>query len=118
METPYVYYARDVLVVDGDTYDLTVDLGFKISQRIRVRLRGVDTPEIHGVKKGSDEYNRGVEAKEFAEAMLEEADCVVIRTHKDTKEKYGRYLADIYIEESDGSFTNLTEALIEAGHEA
>jgi len=114
METPYIYYARDVRVVDGDTYDLTVDLGFQISQRIRVRLRGIDTPEIYGVKKGSDEHTRGMEAKKYAEEELAGHARVVVRTHKDAKEKYGRYLADIYVEEGD-VLHSLADALLEEG---
>jgi len=61
----YEYRARLVRVVDGDTYDLTIDLGLRVQTKARVRLRGVDTPETYGVRRGSDEWTRGRAAKDF-----------------------------------------------------
>ena len=59
MEPAYRYRAKLVRVVDGDTIDLDIDLGFYIRITERVRLEGVNTPEIFRVKKESEEYKRG-----------------------------------------------------------
>ena len=63
--TLYEYRAELKRVVDGDTYDFTVDLGFRVSKDIRIRMLGVDTAETYGVKKESDEYKRGMEHKQW-----------------------------------------------------
>ena len=121
----YEYSATCVRVVDGDTLDLNIDLGLKIHVHERVRLHGINTPEIHGVKKGSDEYERGMAAKEFVQLALFTgreylSDGVVqyvgsrnliIETVKDTKGKYGRYLAIVHV---DGKCLN--DWLVEEGH--
>jgi len=52
-------------VVDGDTIDVIVDLGFEVRRHVRVRLLDVDTAEIHTVPQGSDEYERGQEHAQF-----------------------------------------------------
>lgn len=93
----YEYRAVVTRVVDGDTLDLDVDLGFKVHVHVRVRLLGVNTPEIHSVKKTSKEYKAGMDSKIFVEQMLGLTDMkVVVKTHKDKKGKYGRWLARIY----------------------
>ena len=114
-DKPYCYYARDVRVVDGDTLDVTIDLGFKISNRIRVRLSNVDTPEVYGVKKESDEYAKGIAAKKFVEALFVGAEVIIVRTYKHVKEKYGRYMADVFIDKGEQRI-DLVEAILEAGH--
>ena len=57
----YEYSAALMGVVDGDTVDVTVDLGFRIHREIRLRLAGIDTHETYGVSKDSEEYRRGTE---------------------------------------------------------
>jgi len=56
----YQYKAKAERVVDGDTIDVTIDLGFKITTHQRIRLAGIDTPEVYSVKKDSDEHRRGI----------------------------------------------------------
>lgn len=104
----WTYKAELDRVVDGDTYDLTVDLGFGTYKSIRVRARGIDTAEIYGVEKESDEYQLGMEQTRFVEDWFADADEIVVRTEKDGKGKYGRYIADVVNE--DGQL--LTDALI------
>ena len=67
------YQARCVEVVDGDTQDVIVDLGFHIQRRIRLRLQGVDTHETYGVSHDSEAYRRGKRETEFVEEWLEAA---------------------------------------------
>jgi len=93
----YSYKARIVRVVDGDTFDADVLLGFNIVFRERFRLLGVNTPEKFGVKVGSDEHKAGVAATDAVLKMLGTTTEATIRTHKDSKGKYGRYLAEVFI---------------------
>jgi micrococcal nuclease len=95
-EPSYRYKATVVRVVDGDTMDLDVDLGFRVHARIRVRLAGIDTPEIHGVKHDSEEYQEGMKAKAFVESWVSSygPDLIVV-TSKGTG-KYGRWIANVF----------------------
>lgn len=93
-------------VVDGDTLDLMLDLGFSIRLAQRVRLIGIDTPEI--ASKDAVEKERARSAREFVRAWCDRQDQIVAVTTKD--EKYGRMLADL---EGDGGAV-LTAALLEA----
>jgi len=105
------YQARCVEVVDGDTQDVVVDLGFHIQRRIRLRLQGVDTHETYGVSHDSEEYRRGKQESEFVERWFDDAaDAhvdskwpLIVRTDKTGK--YGRYLATIE-RRSDGAVLN------------
>ena len=72
MEPCYRYRARLERVVDGDTIDVLIELGFYVTLRERVRLEGIDTPEIYRVPKDSEEYKKGMEAKEYVERRLNE----------------------------------------------
>lgn len=95
----YEYQAALTNVVDGDTVDVTVDLGFRIHREIRLRLQGIDTHEIHGVSRDSEEYQQGIEEKRFVEEWFQDVGTenltwpIVIRTEK--RGKFGRYLAEI-----------------------
>ena len=82
----YTYVALVERVVDGDTIWLNIDCGFKVWTRQKVRLRGIDCPELT--------TKEGIQAKEFVEAQLKETNFVVVKTH--SSDKYGRYLADIF----------------------
>ena len=94
----YQYQVEIQRVVDGDTYDIDIDLGLSVWVRNeRVRLYGVDTPEIYGVKKGSEEYLRGKASSDFAKSLIRKGTLAVVETIKDSKGKYGRYLAVLYI---------------------
>lgn len=59
-------------MVDGDTIDVLIDLGFYVELRERLRLEGIDTPEIYRVPKDSEEYKKGMVAKEYVERRLNE----------------------------------------------
>lgn len=109
----YEYYVRKVEnVVDGDTIDVLIDLGFDILFASRVRLAGIDTPESR--TKDLKEKALGLEAKEYLKKALKDAKSVVIKTEKmNSSEKYGRILGWIYI---NGDTVSLNDMMINDGY--
>ena len=109
----YEYYVRKVeSVVDGDTIDVLIDLGFDIIFGSRVRLAGIDTPESR--TKDLAEKALGLEAKEYLKKSLKDAKSVVIKTEKmDSSEKYGRILGWVYV---DGNTVSLNDMMINDGY--
>ena len=94
--TDYRYDARLVRVIDGDTVDLDVDLGFGFTKRDRFRLYGINTPELRA--SDPEERERGYAAKRHLQAMFDQSKPVfVVFTHKDKQGKYGRYLVTIFL---------------------
>jgi len=106
----YEYWATVVRVIDGDTVEADVQLGFRVSLRTTFRLRGIDAPELRGAERPE-----GLAAKEYLQRSISELTHgtheLTIRTHKDRTGKYGRYLAELWIGD-----TNLNQALVTAGH--
>ena len=102
----YDYFVKEVKnVVDGDTIDVIIDLGFDILFASRVRLAGIDTPESRTTDKV--EKALGIEAKEYLKKQLKDAKSVVIRTEKmDSSEKYGRILGWVYVNGESESVNN------------
>ena len=109
----YEYYVREVKnVVDGDTIDVIIDLGFNILFSSRVRLAGIDTPESRTTDKA--EKALGLEAKEYLKKQLKDAKPVVIRTEKmNSSEKYGRILGWVYV---NGESESLNNKMINDGY--
>ena len=109
----YEYYVRKVEgVVDGDTIDVLIDLGFDILFASRVRLAGIDTPESR--TKDLVEKALGLEAKEYLKKALKDAKSVIIKTEKmDSSEKYGRILGWVY---TDGNTVSLNDMMINDGY--
>ncbi len=109
----YEYFVREVKnVVDGDTIDVIIDLGFDIMFASRVRLAGIDTPESRTTDKA--EKALGIEAKEYLKKQLKDAKSVVIRTEKmDSSEKYGRILGWVYV---NGESESLNNKMINDGY--
>jgi len=101
----YEYNAQYVSNYDGDTIKFIADMGFGISYKITVRVSSIDTPELRA--KDPVEKVKAYEAKEFVREALLGADKIVIKTFKDKKGKYGRYIAEVLY---DG--LNLGEELI------
>jgi len=107
----YSFRAELVRVVDGDTFDLRVDLGFHCSITIRARLFGANAPELHNVKHGTPEHEAGIVAAKAAEAWFDsQKDALNIRTFKDRR-TFGRWVA--LIEGYGGA--SLAEAMIRNG---
>jgi micrococcal nuclease len=109
----YEYYVRKVEnVVDGDTIDVLIDLGFDILFQSRVRLAGIDTPESR--TKDLKEKALGLESKEYLKKALKDAKSVVIKTEKmDSSEKYGRILGWVYV---NGDTVSLNDMMINDGY--
>jgi micrococcal nuclease len=109
----YEYYVRKVEnVVDGDTIDVLIDLGFDILFQSRVRLAGIDTPESR--TKDLKEKALGLESKEYLKKHIKDAKSVVIKTEKmDSSEKYGRILGWVYI---NGDTVSLNDMMINDGY--
>jgi micrococcal nuclease len=109
----YEYFVKEVKnVVDGDTIDVIIDLGFDILFASRVRLAGIDTPESRTTDKA--EKALGLEAKEYLKKYLKDAKPVVIRTEKmDSSEKYGRILGWVYV---NGDSESLNNKMINDGY--
>jgi len=109
----YEYYVRKVEnVVDGDTIDVLIDLGFDILFQSRVRLAGIDTPESR--TKDLKEKALGLESKEYLKKALKDAKSVIIKTEKmDSSEKYGRILGWVYV---NGNTISLNDMMINDGY--
>jgi micrococcal nuclease len=109
----YEYYVRKVEnIVDGDTIDVLIDLGFDILFASRVRLAGIDTPESR--TKDLAEKALGLESKEYLKKYLKDAKSVIIKTEKmDSSEKYGRILGWVYI---NGDTESLNDKMINDGY--
>ena len=112
MTPSFEYAAKLVRVVDGDTVVLEIDLGFKLKAEMVCRVYGVNTPELIGVDKAA-----ALLAKAAAENMLmqEAVGGLFTRTHKPGKDKYGRYLAEIFYVNAVGETLSLGEQLISRG---
>ena len=88
------YGAKLLKVIDGDTIELMVDLGFDIHHKMRVRLYGINTPESR--TKDLAEKELGLKAKKFTEEWFTNHQWVFVNTIPDKNDKYGRILARIY----------------------
>ena len=93
----YNYKCTLVKVVDGDTIDCILDLGFSVLHKCRVRLYGIDTPESR--TRDKDEKIRGKLAAKFLEDAINLGKNVVLRSKlKDSKGKYGRVLGEVVVD--------------------
>ena len=110
---PYIYRIKSVTkVVDGDTIDADIDLGFDISLSKRIRLAGIDTPESRTTNV--KEKAMGLESKEWLKKTLEGAKDILIKTElPDSTEKYGRIIGHLFI---NGQETSLNSQMITSGY--
>ena len=106
----YEYSAKVDRVVDGDTVDLHVDLGFGITIKERFRLYGINAPETR--TRDQDEKIRGMEAKKWLADKLHNSNNLRIRTVKDKKGKFGRYLCTLILHDQDGGI-DLNKEMVE-----
>ena len=108
----YQYRCQILRVVDGDTVDIDIDLGFGVWMRKqRVRLYGVDTPESR--TRDLEEKKFGMMAKKYVKGYLPIGTDQILRTHKDGKGKFGRILGEFVVEEG---MTTLNALLIKNHH--
>jgi micrococcal nuclease len=110
---PYIYRIKEIhKIVDGDTIDASIDLGFDISLEKRIRLAGVDTPESRTTNL--KEKAMGLESKEWLKKKLEGAKDIIIKTDlPDSTEKYGRIIGHLFI---NGQETSLNNQMIDEGY--
>jgi len=113
------YDVTIIKVVDGDTVDVDIDLGFGICLKDeRVRIMGIDTPESRTRDKIEDLF--GEAAKTRLKELLTEGEAKLITTEdkhgEDMKGKFGRILGDFYVERFEGKREKVTDVLIEEGH--
>jgi|TARA_B100001094_G_scaffold38607_1_gene32961 micrococcal nuclease len=103
------YYKTEVLrVVDGDTVDVRMDLGFNVWHKCRVRLLGINAPESR--TRDLEEKKRGLAAKAFLIEVLETAQSdVELQSHGTGK--YGRVLGEFYI-----NGVNINDLMVKEGH--
>ena len=107
----YTYFVKSVdRVVDGDTIDISIDLGFDLTKKERVRLAGIDTPEKR--TKDQKEKEMGYQATEFLEMHLMEAKKLTVKTVKEGK--FGRMLGWLYKSETDT--TSINQIMIDKGY--
>lgn len=109
----YKYKAIAERVVDGDTIDMVIDMGFKITTNQRIRLSKINTPETHRRKKDSDEYKAGIAATNYVIERLAANDNTFILETEKNPGVYGRYLGTIWLADSE---TSLNDELLEKGH--
>jgi len=97
-------------IVDGDTIDVLLDMGFDIKYQSRVRLFGIDTPESR--TRNREEKVRGLLSKEYLKNAIKKAKKLTIKTHKGSETgKFGRILGEIF---ADG--VNLNLKMCEEGY--
>jgi len=106
----YCYLGRITRIVDGDTVIADIDLGLHTwIHGERLRLARINAPEMRG-----DTRLAGLAARDFLAEMVLDKE-VTIKTIKDTKEKWGRFLAEILIEQ-DGAMVNINDLLVQSGY--
>lgn len=109
----YEYRATVVRVIDGDTVDLQIDVGFKMTAIQRCRLLRINAPEMKGETREA-----GERSKSYLQSLLtlRQRDTLLVRTEKD--DAFGRYLAELLVTEDDGTVLNVNQAMLDSGHAA
>ena len=112
----YIYRGKLERVVDGDTIDALIDVGFDIWIKKRIRYSGIDTWESR--TRDLDEKKKGLAAKARNKELLKEISSKsgYFRLKSHGVGKYGRVLGEIFIEDSEGKQWNINETLIAEGH--
>tara|TARA_R100000234_G_scaffold119801_1_gene103827 strand:- start:146 stop:499 length:354 start_codon:yes stop_codon:yes gene_type:complete len=107
----YTYKIEVDRVIDGDTIDANIDLGFDVSVKKRIRFMGINTPESR--TRDAEEKVRGLAAKKRVEELLEDAETITVKSHG--LGKFGRCLGELTITQA-GEDVNLNKLLIKEGH--
>lgn len=108
----YEYSAILDRVVDGDTIDVILDLGFDVHLKSRIRLYGINTPETR--TRDPEEKEKGLAAKARVEELLEGRN-IIVQSKEYNRGKYGRVLAVIIVVNPEGR-VNINEQLLQEGH--
>ena len=112
----YIYKAKLEKVVDGDTIDALIDVGFDIWIKKRIRYKGIDTRESR--TKDLDEKKLGLAAKDRNKELLESVSSKsgYFRLKSHGVGKYGRVLGEIFVKDIEGIEYNVNQTLIDEGH--
>jgi micrococcal nuclease len=106
----YHYKMTVIRVVDGDTVYGDVDLGFNsVNKKMEFRLAKINTPEIKGATREA-----GLTSKVYVEEKIMGKEVIIV-TKKDSKEKYGRYLAEVFYKDGSGAYVSLNDELVQKG---
>ena len=110
----YEYRCKVVHIVDGDTVDVDIDLGFGVwMKKQRIRLYGIDTPESR--TRDLEEKKYGLAAKEFLTGMLDDEAGITLKTHIDAEGKFGRILGELW-RNTDYADQSINEHMVEQNH--
>ena len=110
----YEYRCTVVKIIDGDTVDVDIDLGFGVwMKKQRIRLYGIDTPESR--TRDLEEKKYGLAAKDFMTEMLDDDGGITLKTHKDKEGKFGRILGELW-RTTDYADQSINEYMIEKHH--
>ena len=115
LKSRFYYEAKITHVYDGDSITCDLDLGMGVwLHGQKIRLMNIDAPEVRG-----DERIEGLEARDHLRSLIYPRvvndETVLLRTHKDRRGKYGRWLAEILVER-DGVMVNLNDEMVKDGH--
>ena len=110
----YEYKCKVKRVVDGDTMDVILDLGFDVLHSVRVRLAGIDTPESR--TRDLDEKARGKLSKAYLKESIKGKKIVLKTKIKDSRGKFNRVIAEVWAEFEEGSLRNINELMIKEYH--
>lgn len=106
MEPSYVYQAIVKSIYDGDTIRVDIDCGFNVWQKnVPVRLKGINAPEVTGAERA-----QGLASRDWLITKIPVGTHIMLKTERNTQEKYGRWLGTIYLND-----TNLNELMITEG---
>jgi len=106
----YTYRAEITEVYDGDTCTADIDLGLKTwIHGEKLRLSRINAPEVRGADKEA-----GLRSRDFLRSLIL-GNTIFLRTEKDRQEKYGRYLAEIWLEQADGALLNVNDEMVKQG---
>jgi len=111
----YEYEIKVLRVVDGDTVDAQVDLGFRVHHNIRIRLYGINTPEVR--TRDAEEKVRGKAASARLQELLDGADRIILKSHG--VGKFGRCLGELTLisfQDEEDTRENLVETMLAEGH--
>jgi micrococcal nuclease len=103
----YTRKCKCINVVDGDTIDVDIDLGFYTTIRQRLRLLRINTPEIFG-----EEKPQGLISKAYTQEKLLNKEVVIVTTKTDS---FKRWLAEVYYLDENGNQVNINDELVEKG---
>ena len=110
----YEYRCKVVKIVDGDTVDVDIDLGFGVwLKKERIRMFGIDTPESR--TRDLDEKKYGLMAKDYITKLLDDEGGIVLKTRKDAEGKYGRILGELW-RTTDFADKSINDYMIEKHH--